>query len=62
MFLYRTSRCDIELKYNNKFICCSKTQQYFITVANKLKNKILLCLIVNDDQQASTIFGLFIYS
>ena len=37
-------RHPVELKYNNKFICFSQTQQYSIIVVNKLNNKILLCL------------------
>ena len=32
------------MKHNNKCICFSQTQHYFIIVANKLNNKILLCL------------------
>ena len=29
-FLYGISRCVTEMKYNNKFISFSQTQQYFI--------------------------------
>jgi len=35
-FLYRTSRFVTELKDNNKIICLSQTQQYFIVYFNYL--------------------------
>ena len=50
LFLQGTSRCFIELKDVNKFICCNQTQQYFIFGDKFLmaetcrQNKILFCL------------------
>jgi len=35
-FLYRTSCCVIELKNNNKIICFSQSQQYFVVYFNLL--------------------------
>ena len=32
LFLYRASRCVIELKDKNKFLCFTLTQQNFITL------------------------------